>query len=60
MVFHKDQQRIWVGNGAEHFATLRKLALQLLHRIDDNESMKSRRKLAGWDDRYLLNILTLI
>ena len=60
MVFHEDQQRIRVGNGAENFATLRKLALQLLHRVDDKESMKSRRKSAGWDDKYLLNILTLI
>lgn len=59
MVFHEDQQRIRVGNGAENFATVRKLALQLLHRVDDKESMKSRRKLAGWDDKYLLNILTL-
>jgi len=60
MVFHEDQQRIRVGNGAENFATLRKLALQLLYRVDDKESMKSRRKSAGWDDKYLLNILALI
>ncbi|WP_293684365.1 ISAs1 family transposase, partial [Spirosoma sp. 48-14] len=45
MVFHEDQQRVRVGNGAENFATVRKLALQLLHRVDDKESMKSRRKL---------------
>lgn len=60
MVFHEDQQRIRVGNGAENFATVRKLALQLLQRVNDKESMKSRRKLAGWDDKYLLNILALI
>lgn len=59
MVFHEDQQRIRVGNGAENFATVRKMALQLLHRMDDKESLKSRRKLAGWDDNYLLKILTL-
>ena len=58
MVFHADQQRIRVGNGAENFATVRKMALQLLPRMDDKESLKSRRKLAGWDDQYLLKILT--
>ena len=60
MVFHEDQQRIRAGNGAENFATVRKMALQLLHRVDDKESMKSRRKLAGWDEKYLFNILTPI
>ncbi|QDK80443.1 hypothetical protein EXU85_18265 [Spirosoma sp. KCTC 42546] len=60
MVFHEDQQRIRVGNGAENFATIRKMALQLLHRIDDKESLKSRRKLAGWDDNYLIKLLSLI
>lgn len=60
MVFHEDRQRIRVGNGAENFATVRKMALQLLHRIADEESLKSRRKLAGWDDNYLLRILALI
>jgi len=60
MVFHEDKQRIRVGNGAENFATVRKMALQLLHRVDDKESMKNRRKLAGWDEKYLLNILTPI
>jgi predicted transposase YbfD/YdcC len=59
MVFHEDQQRIRVGNGAENFATVRKMALQLLHRMDDKESLKSRRKLAGWDDNYLIKLLTL-
>ena len=58
MVFHEDRQRIRAGNGADNFATVRKMALQLLHRVDDKESLRSRRKLAGWDDSYLLNVLT--
>jgi predicted transposase YbfD/YdcC len=59
VVFHEDQQRIRTGNGAENFATVRKVALQLLQRVKDKESIKSRRKLAGWDEKYLLKILTL-
>jgi predicted transposase YbfD/YdcC len=60
MTFHEDQQRVREGNGAENFATIRKLALQALHRVDDKESIKSRRKLAGWDNEYLLKVLTAI
>ena len=59
-VFHKDQQRVREGNGAENFATIRKLALQVLHRVEDKESIKSRRKLVGWDNDYLLKVLTAI
>lgn len=58
MVFHEDQQRIRTGYGAENFATVRKLALRLLYRVDNGESIKSRRKSAGWDDNYLLQVLT--
>lgn len=60
VAFHEDQQRVRTGNGAENFATVRKLALQALQRVDDKESIKSRRKLAGWDDGYLLKVLTTI
>lgn len=60
MVFHEDRQRVREGNGAENFATVRKLALQTLHRVDDKESIKSRRKLAGWDNEYLLKVLAKI
>ena len=58
MVFGEDQQRVREGDGAENFATVRKLALQALHRVDDKESIKSRRKLAGWDNTYILKVLT--
>lgn len=60
VVFREDQQRIRVENGAENFTTVRKLALQLLNRMQDKESIKSRRKLAGWDNEYLLKVLTKI
>lgn len=46
-------------NGAEKLATVGKLARQLFHRVDDQEWMKSRRKLAGCDEQYPLNVLAL-
>jgi len=56
--FSEDRQRTKTGNAAENFATVRKLALQVLHKVEDKESIKSRRKLAGWSDQYLLRVLS--
>jgi hypothetical protein len=55
MVFGEDQQRVRMENGADNTVTVRKLALQLLNRIIDKGSIKSRRKWAGWDDLCVLN-----
>jgi predicted transposase YbfD/YdcC len=57
VVFKEDLARSRTGNAAENLSTTRKLALQLLNQVTDKESMKNRRKMAGWDDNYLLNIL---
>jgi predicted transposase YbfD/YdcC len=57
VVFREDQSRTRKGNAPENLATVRKTALQLLHQATDKESIKSRRKMAGWDDNYLLNLL---
>lgn len=57
VVFQEDMSRTKTGNAPENMATARKLALQLLNRVQDRESIKNRRKMAGWDDNYLLNIL---
>jgi len=34
--------------------------LQLLNNVTDKESIKSRRKLAGWNDQYLIQMLANI
>lgn len=38
-------------------ATLRKTALQALKQVHDKQSIKSRRKVAGWNNDYLIQIL---
>lgn len=60
MAFNEDQQRVRTGQGAGNFAMERKLALQALTRVVDEERIKRRRKLAGWDDRYLLKATAAI
>lgn len=57
VTFDEDTQRTKTGNAAENFATVRKLALQILNRVQDKESIKNRRKMAGWSNDYLLKIL---
>lgn len=60
--FHEDQSRIRAGYAAENFAVLRHLALNLLqHQTEPRNrrlSVKGRRLKAGWDNAYLLQILT--
>lgn len=55
--FDEDRCRTCTKNGAENRNTLRKLALQLLKQVDDKHSIKVRRKKAGWDDDYLIQIM---
>lgn len=57
IVFDEDRSLTRMGNAAENLATLRKTALQVLNQATDKESIKSRRKIAGWNDNYLVDLL---
>ena len=57
VVFREDRQRTRLDNGPLNLATARKLALQALHQVQDANSTKNRRKMAGWDDEYLRSVL---
>lgn len=59
LVFGEDRQRTRMNQAADNLSTTRKLALQVLSQMKDKESLKNRRKRAGWDDNYLLTILAL-
>jgi predicted transposase YbfD/YdcC len=54
-----DQCRIRKGNGAENFSRLRRIALNLLQRETTRKvGIKTKRLVAGWDENYLLGLLT--
>lgn len=55
--FDEDRCRTKMGNGCENHNTLRKIALQILKQKKDKHSIKERRKKAGWNNEYLLNII---
>ena len=59
ITFREDDSRIRRGYGAENFAVLRHIVLNLLKReTSARRSLRAKRKKAAWDDEYLLKVLT--
>ncbi len=58
IAFREDESRIRKDNGAENFAVLRRIALNLLKQEQTLKvGIKNKRLKAGWDHDYLLKIL---
>lgn len=57
VVFGDDQSRLRTGHGAKNMAVVRHFAINLVRAVTDKNSIKLRRKLAGWDVSYLASIL---
>jgi len=59
IAFREDECRVRKGNGAQNFAVLRHIALNLLRREStEKRSIRAKRLKAGWDHDYLLKILS--
>ena len=55
----EDKSRVRIGHASENLAIIRHMALNLLQKDRTSKtSIKARRKLAGWDNDYLLSILS--
>jgi predicted transposase YbfD/YdcC len=58
VAFHEDDCRVRKGNAAENLAVLRHIALNLLKKEKSAKvGIANKRKMAGWDNRYLEKIL---
>ena len=58
MAFLEEQSRIRIGYAAENMAAIRKIALNILKNNQSKKGgVKAKRLQAGWDDRYLEEIL---
>lgn len=57
VVFKEDQSRLRRGHGARNMAVVRHFAINLVRNATDRRSIKTRRKLAGWNSDYLLSLL---
>ena len=59
VAFQEDLSRVRTGYGAENFAVLRHMALNLLrHETSAKCGIKAKRLKAAWNDDYLLTILS--
>lgn len=58
MTFREDESRIRGKYIRENFAWLNRLALSLLKQHPAKESIAGKRQLCGWDDAFLLQVLT--
>jgi predicted transposase YbfD/YdcC len=57
VVFREDDCRVRKGNAPENLNTLRKIALEILTHSPDKDSLKVRRKKAGWDEQYACELV---
>jgi predicted transposase YbfD/YdcC len=55
--FNEDQSRLRKGHGAQNMAIVRHFAINLVRSAKDKRSIRLRRKIAGWDPRYLADLL---
>jgi predicted transposase YbfD/YdcC len=59
VVMNEDQQRNRLDNGPNNLTVLRHMALNVMQKDTTKGSLRGRIKRAGWDDRYLKNLLAL-
>ena len=57
VTFKEDLSRLRTGHGPLNMAVVRRFAFNLLRRVDDKKSLKTRRKLAGLSTDYQLSAL---
>jgi predicted transposase YbfD/YdcC len=58
MVFRDDECRVRTDHAPANFTTIKHMALNLLKRPAGKQSLRGRRKAAGWDDDFLASLLT--
>lgn len=59
VTFQEDHCRMRDQNAVQNFALLRKIAINLVRRHHTSKaSLKGRRKMAAWDNRYMEQVLT--
>ncbi len=57
MVFRDDECRLRTDHAPANFTTLKHIALNLIRRAKSKDSIRLRRKVAAWDDEYLVSLI---
>ena len=58
MVFRDDECRISTGHAPANFTTVKHIAQNLMRRSPTKDSMRLKRKVAAWDDEFLVSLIT--
>jgi predicted transposase YbfD/YdcC len=58
MIFRDDECRVRTDHAPANFATLKHMAHNLIRKAPGKDSIRLKRKTAGWDDDFLANILS--
>ena len=58
VAFREDDCRVRAGNAAENFAVLRHFTMNMLKNIKSKVGIKIRRLQSGWDNDFLLQVLS--
>ena len=58
VTFKEDLARVRKGHGAQNMAIVRHFAINIVRNAKDKRSIKLRRKIAGWDTKYLEKLIT--
>lgn len=57
MVFRDDECRVRTDNAPANFTTIKHIATNLLRLPNTKDSLRSRRKIAAWDDDFLASLI---
>ena len=57
MTFNEDSQRKRAKHSATNFAIVRKMALNIIKKDPGKGSLKGKRKMAGWNNNFLLELI---
>jgi predicted transposase YbfD/YdcC len=57
MVFRDDECRLRTDHAPANFTTLKHMALNLIRRAKSKDSIRLRRKVAAWDDQFLVSLI---
>jgi predicted transposase YbfD/YdcC len=58
MIFRDDECRVRTNHAPANFTTIKHMACNLLRRPSGKDSLRVRRKVAGWDDEFLASLVT--
>ena len=58
MIFRDDECRVRTNHAPANFTTIKHMAHNLLRRPTSKDSVRLRRKVAGWDEEFLASLVT--